>query len=111
MTKSLPPFDRLVEQFRRLPGVGIKSAKRMTFAVLDMPSEDAQAFADAIIAAKAHISRCKICGDICEGDVCSVCLDSHRDQSILCVVEDSRDVAALEKMREYHGLYHVLGGL
>ncbi len=111
MAKSIQPLDKLVDCFRHLPGVGTKSAQRMAFAVLDMTDEDAAAFAASILAAKQKISRCTLCGDICEGEICSVCADMARNRSVICVVEDSRDVAALEKMREYRGLYHVLGGL
>lgn len=111
MARSPKPLDRLVESFRRLPGVGTKSAQRMAFAVLDMKDDDAREFADAILAAKERIARCVLCGDICEGQLCDVCADEGRDRSVICVVEDSRDVAAIEKMREYRGLYHVLGNL
>ena len=104
-------MERLVERFRALPGVGYKSAVRMAFSVLQMPGEEARAFADAIIAAKERIGRCKICCDISETEVCALCADPARDEKIICVVESPKDVLAIEKVNHFHGLYHVLWGL
>ncbi len=111
MSLYIEPIERLSEQFRRLPGVGKKSAVRMAFAVLELSSDDAKAFADAIIDAKSSVHMCSVCGNMTDGDVCAICADEERDRSVICVVEDSRDVVALERVREYNGLYHVLGGV
>ena len=106
-----PALERLVEKFRLLPGVGYKSAVRMAFNVLEMPEEDARGFAQAILEAKEKIGRCKICCDISETEVCSVCSDPARDTGVICVVESPKDVLAIEKVNHFHGLYHVLWGL
>ncbi len=106
-----PALEKLIEHFRLLPGIGYKSAVRMAFNVLDMPEEKARDFAQAILEAKEKIGRCSICQDISETEVCAVCSDSTRDQSVICVVESSKDVLAIEKINEYKGLFHVLGGL
>lgn len=106
----LPALDALVSNFKRLPGIGHKTAVRMAFSVLDFSNEDAKAFADAIVTAKEKIVPCSVCGYISEGGECEICKSDKRDRSVICVVEDSRAVMALEKVREYKGLYHVLGG-
>ena len=106
-----PALERLVERFRQLPGVGYKSAVRMAFRVLEMPEEDAKSFAEAILAAKERIGRCKICCDISETEVCPLCSDPARDDTTICVVESPKDVLAIEKVNHYRGLYHVLWGL
>ncbi len=111
MSLYIEPIERLAEQFRRLPGVGKKSAIRMAFAVLELSEDDARAFADAITDAKSSIRMCPICGNMTDSDICAICADEDRDRSVICVVEDSRDVVALERVREYTGLYHVLGGV
>ena len=111
MVGFTPAFEKLVEMFRLLPGVGYKSAVRMAFCVLDMPADKARDFAEAILAAKEKIGHCRICQDISETDVCPICSDPARDHSVICVVESSRDVVAIEKIHEYRGLFHVLGGL
>lgn len=104
-------LTKLIEQFERLPGVGKKSAQRLAFHVLSLPREKAQQFADAILEAQDKIKKCVVCQNLCEGELCSVCSDDVRDGSIVCVVESSQDVLAFERTREYHGTYHVLGGL
>lgn len=96
--------------FRRLEGVGKKSAFRMAFSVLELSEEDARDFADAIISAKTDIKLCTCCQNITVGDVCEICSSAKRDRSVICVVEDSRAVAAVEKSGVYGGLYHVLHG-
>ena len=106
-----PALEKLVERFRALPGVGYKSAVRMAFCVLSMPEEEARAFAEAIVAAKEKIGRCKICCDISETEVCAICADPARDDKIICVVESPKDVLAIEKVNHFRGLYHVLWGL
>ncbi len=110
MSEYIEPIEILVEKFRHLPGVGRKSALRMAFSILDMSDEEVNAFADAIRAAKKDVHQCPVCGNLTDSDICSVCQDESRDRSIICVVEDAHDVTALERVREYTGLYHVLGG-
>ena len=107
-----PALERLTEQFARLPGIGAKSAQRLAFFVLNLPEEDAREFADAIVAAKASISLCPVCGNFTQGDgPCAICSSDKRDPGLVCVVADPRDVAALERSREYAGRYHVLHGV
>ena len=107
-----PALETLVEQFARLPGIGRKSAQRLAFFILDRADEDAKAFADAIVAAKSTISCCPVCQNLTEGDgPCPLCASSRRDHSIICVVADPKDVMAMERAREYQGLYHVLHGV
>ena len=107
-----PALDRLVEQFARLPGIGGKSAQRLAFFILSLPDEDAAAFADALVAAKASIHCCPACQNFSEGDgLCPICESPKRDHSVICVVADPKDVAAIERTHEYPGLYHVLHGV
>ncbi len=107
-----PALEHLVEQFAKLPGVGVKSAQRLAFHVLSMPEEEANIFAQAIINAKTAIHCCPVCQNLTQGDgVCPVCSDKHRDQNIVCVVADPKDVMAMERAREYTGVYHVLHGV
>ena len=110
MPNGLPALDDLIESFRKIKGVGRKSATRMAFEVLNFSDEKAQAFADSILNAKAKIKKCKNCFNFSESDICPVCSDPGRDKSIVCVVEDARTVLSLENVREYHGTYHVLEG-
>lgn len=111
MAGLIAPLERLVERFRRLPGIGYKSAVRLAFHVLEMPQSEAQEFASAILDAKEQVGVCSICQNISEAALCPICADSGRDGSIICVVEHSKDVSAIEKVKEFHGRYHVLGGL
>ena len=106
------PLEKLTEQFAKLPGVGRKSAQRLAFFVLGLPMEEAQAFADAIVTAKKSISCCPICQNLTEGEgPCAICSSPKRDPGLVCVVADPKDVVAMERSREYHGLYHVLHGV
>ena len=105
------PLQRLIEKFCTLRGVGHKTAVRYAFSVLDMSEKDAAEFAEALISAKRDICPCAVCGNLSEGGSCSVCSDTARDTGVICVVEDSRAVMAIEKVKEYSGLYHVLGGV
>ena len=105
------PLQRLIEKFCTLRGVGHKTAVRYAFSVLDMSEEEAAEFAEALISAKRDICPCAVCGNLSEGGSCSVCSDKARDSGVICVVEDSRAVMAIEKVKEYNGLYHVLGGV
>lgn len=111
MAYIIPSLERLVEQFRHMPSVGKKTATRMAFSVLDYTDEEAQALIDAITDAKRNITLCPVCFGISESGLCSVCADKERDRSVICVVEDYRAVMALERVRDYRGLYHVLHGV
>ncbi|MBO6010967.1 MAG: recombination protein RecR [Oscillospiraceae bacterium] len=105
------PLDVLVEKFAALPGVGRKSAQRMAFYVLGLPDADAEAFADAIREAKRTVHRCKVCQNLTDSEVCPICSGTRRDDAVICVVTDPKDVVAMERGREYNGLYHVLHGV
>lgn len=105
------PLARLVEQFERLPGIGKRTAQRLAYFVLQMSDGDAKEFAAAIIEAHEKIKYCKVCKNLTDQDLCHVCRNSARDKSIICVVEDPRDVLALEKTGEFSGSYHVLHGV
>ncbi|MBO4353603.1 MAG: recombination protein RecR [Clostridia bacterium] len=106
----IAPLQNLIDKFASIRGVGRKTATRYAFSVLGMSDEDAAAFADAIVSAKKNICRCKICGNLSDGEICNICADEKRDGSIICVVEDERTLMAIEKARGYNGKYHVLGG-
>ena len=107
-----PALENLVEQFAKLPGVGVKSAQRLAFYVLSMPDDEANAFAQAVISAKTSIHCCPVCQNLTDGDgPCSICASPKRDQSTICVVADPKDVIAMERSREYPGTYHVLHGV
>ncbi len=101
---------RLIEEFHRLPGVGPKTAQRLTFYLLRAPKDQAQSLAEALVQLKDRIVTCAICSNIAEENPCAICRDEARERSIICVVEEPLDVLALERTREYHGLYHVLHG-
>ncbi len=105
------PLTRLIEQFASLPGIGIKTAQRLAFYILTLSEQEAKNFSNAILEAHTKIKRCDICKNLTDKPVCDICDDSTRDQTIVCVVEDAKDVVAFERTREYHGLYHVLHGL
>ena len=111
MTEYLAPLEKLIEQFRKLPGVGRKSAIRMAFSVLDLSDEAAKAFSDAILSAKSEIRRCEICHNLSVDEICPICADMTRDHSLICVVEDAKAVMAFEKVRRFRGVYHILGGV
>jgi recombination protein RecR len=104
------PVQELIDQLGRLPGVGPKSAQRIAFYLLKLPKEDAERLADAIVEVKAKISFCRRCWNVAEGELCDMCADERRDPTIVCVVEEPRDIVAVEKTQEFHGLYHVLQG-
>ena len=104
------PVENLIEQFQKLPGVGRKTAQRLAFFMLSLPEEEAQGFANAIINAKKTVKFCSVCQNLTDSEVCGICEDKSRDTETICVVSDPKDVAAIEKTREYNGLYHVLHG-
>ena len=101
---------RLIEEFHRLPGVGPKTAQRLTFYLLRASKEQAESLAQALVQLKERIVTCSVCANIAEENQCAICRDDARDRSIICVVEEPLDVLAIERTREYHGLYHVLHG-
>lgn len=103
-------FELLVDCFKMLPGIGKKGAERMVYTILDMDKNKVEDFSKALVNFKNNIRHCKVCGHICEDDVCDICKDKNRDRSIICVVESPKDVFAMEKLKEYKGLYHVLQG-
>ena len=111
MGTNAAPLEKLIEEFSKFPGIGRKGATRMAYQVLSMSDEDAAALAGAIQNAHTKLHRCRICQNYTDADVCSICANAKRDRSILCVVEHPRDVQAIERTREYNGLYHVLYGL
>ena len=104
-------LERLTEQFAQLPGIGGKTAQRLAFHLLNLPPERAQAFADAITEARAAIHCCPVCQNLTDLHVCSICDDDRRDHATICVVAEPRDVMAMERAREYRGVYHVLHGV
>ena len=104
-------LEKLVDQFAALPGIGRKSAPRLAFHVLSLPEEEARAFADAILDAKKNVRCCRVCQNLTEGEICSVCASQTRDKSTICVVSEPRDVMSIERGREYNGVYHVLHGV
>jgi len=104
-------LENLVDRFASLPGIGRKSAQRLAFHVLALPDAEARAFADAILDAKSNVHCCRICQNLTEGEVCSICASATRDKSTICVVSEPRDVLSIERGREYNGTYHVLHGV
>ena len=105
------PIARLIGEFEKLPGIGHKTAQRLAFYVLNSPKEKAEKLANAIVDAKAKIKYCRVCGNLTDLDLCAVCNSQKRDASLICVVEDPRDVVAMERIKEFKGLYHVLHGV
>ena len=104
------PLSNLIAELSKLPGIGGKTAQRLAFHILSQDDKDALALADAIREAKKNMKYCTICGNLTDVDPCSICADPTRDQSIICVVESPRDVSAMERIKEFQGLYHVLHG-
>ena len=104
-------LQNLADQFARLPGVGGKTAQRLAFHVLSLPLEDAQEFADAILEAKKTVHTCPECQNLTDRDLCPICSDDNRDHSLICVVAEPKDVIAMERSREFRGIYHVLHGV
>ncbi|HIR66526.1 MAG TPA: recombination protein RecR [Candidatus Coproplasma avicola] len=105
----IEPIGKLINEFSKLPGVGKKTAQRYAYKVVNMSQSEAEEFARAIVDCKNKVRYCSICGNFTEGDVCEIC--KTRDKSVICVVRDPRDVVAMEKLREYKGVYHVLHGV
>lgn len=111
MAEYIAPLEILIEQFRSLKGVGKKTATRLAFSILDFSEEQTEYFANSILDAKRSIVTCECCFNISDAPLCAVCSDDDRDRSVICVVEDPRAVMAFEKVKDYKGLYHVLGGV
>ncbi|EFM30045.1 recombination protein RecR [Streptococcus gallolyticus subsp. gallolyticus TX20005] len=112
MTMLYPtPIAKLIDSFTKLPGIGIKTATRLAFYTIGMSDEDVNEFAKNLLAAKRELTYCSVCGNLTDEDPCNICTDETRDHSVILVVEDSKDVSAMEKIQEYRGLYHVLHGL
>ena len=107
---GIESLDRLTEWFSKLPGIGPKSASRLAYYVIQMRPNDVKQFAQDMYRARLSVRECKICGNLTDKEICSICADDSRDRTTLCVVKDTKDVMAFERMREYRGLYHVLGG-
>ena len=111
MAEHIEALQRLAEQFARLPGIGRKSAMRLAFSILELSDEEAQSFAGTIIEAKEKVHLCPVCQSLTDKELCSVCNDLSRDRSTIMVLEDTKAVISMEKVREYRGLYHVLHGV
>ncbi len=109
-TYDVAALEKLVEQFQKIPSIGRKTAQRMAFHVLDLPENEAKEFADAIMDAHTKIHHCSLCHNLTENELCPICESVTRDHSLLCVVEDPRDIPAIERTREFYGVYHVLHG-
>lgn len=109
--RMIKPLARLYEQFRKLPGVGSKTALRLAYHVLDMPREDVANLADALLKAKEQIHFCSNCFNLCDAEFCEICQDENRDKSLICVVEEPQDLMAMEKTQGFKGTYHVLHGV
>lgn len=104
------PLNRLIGELSKLPGIGGKTAQRLAFYILSLEDQEVEKLTGAITEAKAKMRYCSICGNLTDEDPCRICTDHSRDKSVICVVESPKDVAAMEKIREYKGLYHVLHG-
>ena len=105
------PIDRLINEFSKLPGIGRKTAQRLAFHVINMDIKDVAGLSKALVDVKNEIKYCSVCCNISDSEVCPICANSHRDPSTICVVEDPRDVAAMERTKDYSGRYHVLNGV
>ncbi|MBE6477386.1 MAG: recombination protein RecR [Propionibacteriaceae bacterium] len=104
------PVQELIDELGRLPGVGPKSAQRIAFWLLEQPQADVERLANVLMTVKEHTHMCSVCFNVTDAETCRICRDPRRDRSLICVVEESKDVVAIERTREFHGLYHVLGG-
>lgn len=110
MSYYVAPLAKLIEEFSKLPGIGNKTAQRLAFFLLDMSLGEVEQLASAIVSAKQNIKYCSVCYNITDSELCNICSNPKRDKSTICVVEDARDVVAMEKVKEFKGLYHVLHG-
>ena len=105
----IEPIGKLINEFSKLPGVGKKTAQRYAYKIIDMPEDEARAFADAILGVKRKVKYCRVCGNFTEEDTCGIC--RTRERTTICVVKEPKDVAAIEKLHEFKGVYHVLHGV
>lgn len=105
------PLQQLISHYKKLPGIGEKSAERMALSTLSFSDEDVANFSQALINAKTQLVNCKVCGQLSDKETCDICSDKNRDHNLICVIEDYKSVFAFEKAGNYHGTYHVLGGL
>ncbi|MGI6211813.1 MAG: recombination mediator RecR [Anaerovoracaceae bacterium] len=105
------PLARLIGELAKLPGIGDKMAQRLAFYILSVSDKEAKDLAESIVEAKKEMKYCSVCGNLTDQDPCEICSDESRDRSVICVVESPQDVMAMERIREYHGLYHVLNGV
>lgn len=103
-------IEKLIDEFARLPGIGYKTAQRLTLHVLNLPQDEVTQFAEALIKARGTLSFCSVCGNFTEKDPCAVCSNPTRDHNTICVVEQPKDIMSIEKIRDYNGVYHVLHG-
>ena len=110
MSQYAKPLANLIRELSKLPGIGGKTAQRLAFHILSVNEKDANSLADAIVVAKKSMKFCSVCGNLTDVDPCYICTDKSRDKNLICVVEQPRDVVAMERMKEYKGLYHVLHG-
>ena len=110
MEYNAAPLQRLIDRLERLPGIGHKSAQRLAFHILSMPQEMADELVSAVTDAREKIRECSVCHNLTDGELCPICRSTDRDRTVICVVEDPRDVLAFERTREYRGSYHVLHG-
>lgn len=107
---EIEALSRLQAQFAKLPGIGQKNAMRLAYHIIEMDPDEVKEFAEDMYRARLAVRYCKVCGNLTDREICPICSDESRDKTVVCVVKDSRDVAAFERMREYRGVYHVLGG-
>ena len=103
-------IEKLIEEFAKLPGIGYKTAQRLTLYVLNLPQDEVRAFSDALVKARGTIKYCSVCGNYTDSDPCSICSNPSRDKETICVIEEPKDIMAIEKVRDYNGVYHVLHG-
>lgn len=103
-------IEKLIEEFAKLPGIGYKTAQRLTLHILNRPGEEVREFAEALVKARGTVKYCSICGNYTESDPCAICSNPSRDQSIICVIEQPKDIISMERVREFNGAYHVLHG-
>lgn len=104
-------FTKLINELAKLPGIGNKTAQRLAFNILQKSSEEAEKLSNAIIDAKNNIRECSVCGNLTDKEKCNICLDSRREQDVICVVESPKDLMSMEKIKEFRGVYHVLNGV
>ncbi|WP_406541974.1 recombination mediator RecR [Clostridium ljungdahlii] len=103
-------IEKLIEEFAKLPGIGYKTAQRLTLYILNLPGDEVKEFAKALVNARGTIRYCSVCGNFTDSDPCAICSNPNRDKSVICVVEQPKDIMAMERIKEYNGVYHVLHG-